>query len=273
MPDHHAFAFAQTLVVEGADAGPFLQSQFTTQPLSLAHGQWQFSAWLDAQGRVRYFFQLLRLDETRWVILLRGGSAGTMKNELARFVFRSRLTMTVDDSRMLRTGDPLPLHGSEVRDECVRLGCGDHALVIDGANVADDSWRLAHIRAGWPWLPEAALGAHHPSSLGMHRLHALDLQKGCYPGQEIVARLHYRGGSKRQLCRLARSSTSADGDLSRAMDDDAHNDVQWLDIVATDDGIEALGVCRREVVAAWRAGEAAPQDRSHSLQIVEAWDA
>lgn len=269
MPEIPDLAFAQTLLVEGADAGQFLQGQFTTQPLALAPSQWQFSAWLDAQGRVRYFFHLLRLAEDRWLVLLRGGRAAAMKEELSRFVFRSRLTMTADDSRMLHTGNALPLYASQVLDGNVTLGCGDHALAIDGAGIADDDWRLAHIRAGWPWLPDTALGIHLPPSLGLHRLDAVNLAKGCYPGQEIVARLHYRGGSKRQLCRFKLSQPTAADHSPRELE---HDGLQWLDVVATSDGAEALGVCQRDVVAAWSDARVTREDRERQLQLVDTWD-
>src|SRR6185312_11690713 len=50
--------------------------------------------------------------------------------------------------------------------------------------------RRAQILLGWPWLPASALDVLLPPALSLHRLQAVAIDKGCYPGQEIVARLH-----------------------------------------------------------------------------------
>ena len=64
-------------------------------------------------------------------------------------------------------------------------------------------WQLADIAAGLPWLGSEVSGEYTAPALGLERLPAVSLGKGCYPGQEIVARLHYRGGNKRHCVRLA----------------------------------------------------------------------
>jgi folate-binding Fe-S cluster repair protein YgfZ len=79
---------AETLLIEGPDAIAFAQAQFSSKVSSLATGHWQFSAWLDPQGRVRALFHLARLADDRLLLLLRGGSAAAVVDALQRFVFR-----------------------------------------------------------------------------------------------------------------------------------------------------------------------------------------
>ncbi|NUR22168.1 MAG: folate-binding protein, partial [Frateuria sp.] len=62
---------AELVSIEGPDAIAFAQSQLSSNLLALADRQWQFSAWLDAQGRVRFLFHLMRLDAQRLRLLLR----------------------------------------------------------------------------------------------------------------------------------------------------------------------------------------------------------
>lgn len=242
MPDSTPSTVAQTLVIEGPDAIPFAQSQFTSAVSSMATGHWQFSAWLDAQGRVRHFFQLAKLAPDHLVLLLRGGHAEAMKNELARFVFRAKVSMRADDSRFVGRGAALAMHEMQDAEGALRFGCGDHSLTLSPQPGASDSWRAAQVKAGWPWLPDALQGIFLPPALSLHRLQAVSLEKGCYPGQEIVARLHYRGGSKRQLCRVGLSQhVPAGTSLDKG---DGGATVQLLDVVDTEHGVEALAICQ-----------------------------
>jgi folate-binding protein YgfZ len=63
-------------------------------------------------------------------------------------------------------------------------------------------WRLADIEAGLPWLAPSLQEKFVPQALDLARIDALRLDKGCFPGQEIAARLHFRGGLKQRLHRV-----------------------------------------------------------------------
>ncbi len=90
MPKTHT---AETLLIEGPDAMTFAHAQFSSSVKSLSAGHWQFSAWLDPQGRVRALFHLARLGDERLLLLLRGGNAADMVASLQRFVLRAKLTL------------------------------------------------------------------------------------------------------------------------------------------------------------------------------------
>ncbi|MBW8075408.1 MAG: hypothetical protein GJU74_08510 [Metallibacterium scheffleri] len=110
---------------------------------------------------------------------------------------------------ILRAAAALPLYtcAGAAPGNPIAFGMGTHAWSIgaSGAAVAggaDAAWRC-EIDTGWPWLPDTALDALMPPALGLEHLGAVSFDKGCYPGQEIAARLHYRGGNKRHLVTLA----------------------------------------------------------------------
>jgi folate-binding protein YgfZ len=243
MPKPYA---AETLSIEGPDAFAFAHTQFSSNVNALALGQWQFSAWLDPQGRVRALFQLARVADDRLLLLLRGGAAAQMSDALRRFVFRSKLTLTALPPRALATGAALPVHHVQVDAETLWLGCGTHSLQITSAGTGEDGWRLAQLHEGWPWLPEQALNEMLAPALSLQRLQAAVIDKGCYPGQEIVARLHYRGGLKRHLHSVTLSRVARAGELLRIEGRDAG---RLLDVVITDASIEALAVISDDVVA------------------------
>jgi hypothetical protein len=240
---------AELVALEGPDAIAFAQAQFSSNLASLADGQWQFSAWLDAQGRVRALFHLVRLDGQRLRLLLRGGEAQALAGELQRYVFRAKVRVAALAVQQLATAGPIPVHAVLEQDDTLVLGCGSHALRL--AEQGEDGWRLPQLRAGWPWLPSGTSGELLPAWLDLGALGATALDKGCYPGQEIVARMHYRGGSKRHLRRVRLSSVPQPGSV---LEVDGQTAIRLLDVVAVDGAAEALAVVHDDMQATLAAG-------------------
>jgi tRNA-modifying protein YgfZ len=260
---------AETLLIEGPDATAFAHAQFSSNVNSLVTGQWQFSAWLDPQGRVRALFHLARLADDRYLVLLRGGSAMAMVEALRRFVFRSKLTLTALPPRALITGPSMSLNMIGDETEILSLGCDTYSLQITASNIGDHAWRLPQLRAGWPWLPTRLLNELLPAALSLQRLHAVAIDKGCYPGQEIVARLHYRGGHKRHLHSVTLSQAANAGATLR----DGDREVGCvLDVITAHDSIAALVVLTDEVVAQAREG-LGPLDDGLMLHLDASWPA
>lgn len=257
---------AETLLIEGADALAFAHAQFSSDVRALAVGTWQFSAWLDAQGRVRALFHLARLEDQRLLLLLRGGSAATLGDALGRFVLRSRVRLQVSPWRTLAAGDALPLHALQALPHGVALGAGTHSLRITADGEGDDRWRAPQLQAGWPWLPADAAGTLLPPSLSLHRLHAVSTGKGCYPGQEIVARLHFRGGNKRHLCSVEASREVRPGESLCRHGAEVG---RMLDGAATIDGRTlALAVLHADVAT---PGAVLPLDDMLTLSLLHRW--
>lgn len=267
MPTFHP---AETLLIEGPDAAAFAHAQFSSAVSSLTVGQWQFSAWLDPQGRVRALFHLARLGDGRYLLLLRGGSAASLAEALRRFVFRSKLDLTALPPRALATGPAMPLHACSDENGIASLGCGMHSLQIVDGDRSDDNWRLPQLRAGWPWLPVEMLGELLPAALSLQRLHAVAVDKGCYPGQEIVARLHFRGGHKRHLHRVTLSQAAHAGDMLRS---DGREIGCVLEVIATNDDIEALVVLSDDVAAQVGGRSAYPLDDNIVTALATSWPA
>jgi len=124
LPDLHL------LEITGVDAVSFAQAQFSSDVRSLSDGQWQWSAWLSPQGRVRAFFQLLRDSEERLRVLLRGGDAQTLRHELAPYVLRAKVIMRASDARV-RGSDQPAAHALELP------GSPPRWLVVADADAAD----------------------------------------------------------------------------------------------------------------------------------------
>ncbi|MEO7324248.1 MAG: folate-binding protein [Dokdonella sp.] len=208
---------ADLLMLKGADAASFAHTQFTSDVKSLADHTWQWSAWLDPQGRTRHFFLLMRTGPTQLIAWLPLGGAAAMRDGLARFVFRSAVK--------IETPTGWTLHSVTTTDVASAVGAKQvvahhdgYCIVLPGpsqrlawiapaeeaqtATAELERWRLDDIAAGLPLLAPELGGEFVPQALDLERLDAIRFDKGCYPGQEIVARLHFRGGNKRHLQRL-----------------------------------------------------------------------
>ena len=213
-----ALATSQLLELSGIDAARFANAQFANDVLALQSGRWQWNAWLSPQGRVRYFFALLRETPERILLWLRGGDAEALRAELAKFVFRSQVSLRVradlralgcDEAEVFAAvgtcpeRDTLAARGGAL---VLRLPFGARWLLLTsltGPTVNDESaatqWQLDDIHAGLPLLDASLQDQLLPQWLGLDRLPAFSTSKGCYPGQEVIARLHFKGGNKRWL--------------------------------------------------------------------------
>ncbi|MFK2876717.1 CAF17-like 4Fe-4S cluster assembly/insertion protein YgfZ [Rhodanobacter hydrolyticus] len=260
---------AETLLIEGPDALAFAHAQFSSDVQALAVGRWQFSAWLSAQGRVRALFHLARLDEQRLLLLLRGGEAGALCEALRRYVFRSRLTITISSWHTLSIDAALPLHEARTASDNIVLGCGSHSMRIAADGESDARWRLPQLQLGWPWLPTSTFDDLLPPALSLHRLHAVAIDKGCYPGQEIVARLHWRGGHKRHLCKVRLARDAMPGIVLHR---EGHDVGVLLDVVAHDKHADALAVLNDDITSTHANDAALQLDGDLALRVEHRWE-
>ncbi len=193
----------RSITLTGPDAASFANAQFSSDVLALPSGRWQWSGWLDPKGRVRALVQIARPEDERLIVVPRGGDGEAIANDLRRFVFRSKVKIVVSDVLHASDGDALDdMHVREDASGAICFGEGDASLRIGYANDTNDTidaWITRHIEKGYAWLPDAAVDALLPPALSMERLSAVSFNKGCFPGQEIAARLHYLGGHKKHL--------------------------------------------------------------------------
>lgn len=235
LPDHGV------LSLTGRDALAFAQAQCMNDVQALADGHWQWNGWLSPKGRVIALFALLRVDEETLWLLVPDMPAGELAERLRRFVFRSKVTLAVRED--------LRVCGTFARS---RLASGDHAVgdattgfeldlaghgdaeddgaralrIVPAAELAatrDDAavtrWAGLDLIHGLPRLDATQRETWTPQQLSLDRLRAFSVKKGCYPGQEIVARTHFLGQAKRGLVLLRDATGLQPGETLRSGDD------------------------------------------------------
>lgn len=230
LPDHRIVA------LHGRDAAAFAQAQFMSDVGSLAAGHWQWSGWLTPKGRVIALFALLKFADDQLWLLLPDADPAAFAARLQGFVFRSKLTIAARDDLRVTGAMAAPGHAAFARDASAQADAARIAVAADGAISLDlgaaggarslriaatdagrdeadgrGAWAAFDLIHGLPRLPAAQAAQWTPQQLSLDRLHAYSVRKGCYPGQEIVARTHFLGQAKRGLVLLASPQLPAPG--------------------------------------------------------------
>lgn len=212
--------------VTGADARGFLHAQTTQDLAGLGASGVRRAAWLSAKGRVRALFDVVAEGAGLWLVLP-ADNAGYLATELERYVLRSDVSLEPADDRAVYSvcGESAEWLGAEgIRPEPGEAAVGADALwyalgprrvdVIGPAAAAPapiaglagcrpDLAALEGIALGLPQVTAALRERYLPQMLNLDRLDAVSFTKGCYPGQEIVARTTNLGEVKRRLARFA----------------------------------------------------------------------
>lgn len=164
----------QTIKVTGTDAFEFLQAQLTNDLRRLESEAEILAAWCSPKGRVIWFGTVFPIDDG-FGLSAAAETAESIVKRMTMFRFRSKV---------------------------------DFEIVDDGQTV-DPAFLVEH---GYPFIGGSQVEQFTPHMLNFDLLDAISMDKGCYPGQEIVARTHYKGATKRRALRFASESPVSEGD-------------------------------------------------------------
>lgn len=214
----HADDFG-VLAVRGPDSARFLQGQLSADMENLAVGASTIAGFHNPQGRVIAVLAITRPSAEEYLGALPRDLVATVVQRLRKFVLRAK-----------------------VRVEEV-------AGWTDAPGSPPDLWTVAGVRAGLPLVYAATSESFVAQMLNLDLIGAIAFDKGCYTGQEVIARAHYRGRVKRRMQRWLNAGEVQlkPGDTARASDGRALTVVR----VAPD------GAGRQELLAVGTFGPAA----------------
>ena len=219
--------------VAGSDARTFLHAQLSLAIPALAWGAAPLAGWHDPKGRVLALFRLVPRARS-WLLMTPRASAEGIVAKLRMFVLRSDVRIAaVDDVSLVsvigatdkqfaRLG--IPSDGDSAMTEIdgvSRLRIGPELgyligpaealtdIVADCRQAPGALAELAEIELGIPTIPAGIEDRFVAQMLNLERLGAISFDKGCYPGQEVIARIHNLGSVKRRAQRFAVESGSA----------------------------------------------------------------
>jgi len=204
------------IMVSGTESIDFLQSILTANVATIAVGSCRPAALLTPQGRILIDMMLYRLSDQDICLQTDQERAGDLLARLRRYRLRRPVTLEQNLDMHLTLwwgyeGTVKPDHDSIFLDtRHADLGCriistsADVPSALNGAKPASyEDWQARRIGQA---IPEGAIDLSPERALmleaGLDKLAAVDFEKGCYIGQEVTARTHYRGLVKRRLLPL-----------------------------------------------------------------------
>jgi folate-binding protein YgfZ len=197
----------------GLDARKFLQGQLSNDVEKLRTQSALLAGLHDPQGRVLAILRLVALEENDVLAVLPRELAGVMQRHLQRFVLRAKVTIELVDTEWRAYGLCGPDADAAARlQKSIRLASDPPRLIVvasrhdrlpEGDLLEAEEWQALDVADGLPELTPASSGLFVSQMLNLDVLEGIAFDKGCYTGQEIIARAHYRGRVKRRLQRFA----------------------------------------------------------------------
>jgi tRNA-modifying protein YgfZ len=241
-----------SILVSGPDAAPYLQGQLSFDMTRLTPGRMELASCNSAQGRVQALLWMLERQDGIALVL----SSALVDSTLARlrkYILRSKVKIESGLDKFAVCG----AESSNEADERTHIQQGDVSIVrwpggvrslllapISMTSTSDESfvrrWHLEDIRAGVPYVSSQTHEAFVAQMLNVDLLGGISFEKGCYTGQEIIARTHFRGTVKRRMLRF-QAECPAPSPGTRILNAGSHaGDV--VDAEQTPNGCELLAV-------------------------------
>jgi folate-binding protein YgfZ len=217
---------------QGPDAGRFLQGQLTNDVLALDPGHSQLAGYCTPKGRLLAVLRLFIRDDSYFLQLPKELLSSTLER-LKKYVLTAKVSLSDGSDSLVGIG----LAGPHCEAELARVVESVPAAVNEVAHsrgvtvlrtrgpqprfeiygpvevmekawsrlsarvapVGPDAWTLLDVLAGIPSIHASTLDEFVPQMVNLDLLDGISFKKGCYTGQEIVARVHYRGTIKRRM--------------------------------------------------------------------------
>ncbi|MBO2609004.1 tRNA-modifying protein YgfZ [Shewanella algae] len=219
------------LAVTGEQGRSFIHGQVTTDISSLTAEQWRWGAHCDPKGKMLSSFRTSALGDALILMMPRDTLAADLPQLKKYAVFsKAELVDVSDDYSLLGIAgakaatwlaEQFPGFSPEQQvsavDDGVVLQDGERFILVLPKARADalcqqppvdaSAWQELEILAAYPNLPASHMGQFVPQMCNLQAINGISFTKGCYMGQETVARMKYRGGNKRALYILKGKAT------------------------------------------------------------------
>lgn len=245
--------------IVGEQARSFIQGQVTTDISSLAADQWRFGAHCDPKGKMLASFRAFSLNDALLMLMPRDAVAVDLP-QLQKYAVFSKATLTdVSDGYTLigvageQASDFIAQQFGTTSQEVTPIENGlmlkdgerfillltqeaANELIAKSAQTLFDAsaWQALEIAAGYPNLSAIHAGQYVPQMCNLQAVNGISFTKGCYMGQETIARMKYRGGNKRALYILqghTSGTITLDSSLEIALEDGFRRGGQIIEFV------------------------------------------
>ncbi len=199
----------------GVDAEKFLQGQLTAN-VSKLNDQFLPTAISNLKGRVDFGLWIKKVGEQSFNIVIAQDLADRFAKHIKKYGAFSKMTLSDAEPifTVVENGKP---------------------TFSQSAEKNDANWEKLSIEQGNYWITTATQGLFQPQELRLHQRGGVDYDKGCYLGQEIIARLWFKASPKAWLHHVHLSAETTSNDK-----------IQIINQLQTDSGFDALVVARPE---------------------------
>ena len=217
---------------QGEEAESFLLAQFTNDLKQVNEKTSQLTGYCNPKGRLLAIMRAFKRDDSLYLSLPASMTEPTLKR-LRMFVLRAKVTLEdagdtyihlgasgngVDtiirdtlgllpesvnqvaqnhESLVIQVPGPMPRYEIYTSKEMAKSVW--NALNVGGAPIASDAWALLNVQAGIPEIVPETTETFIPQMINLQLIDGVSFKKGCYPGQEIVARMQYLGKLKKRM--------------------------------------------------------------------------
>ena len=220
--------------VSGEDAASFLQRQLAVELSDVTPTQAKLGAYLNPKGRVIANF-ILVMHEDSYCLVVNQTLAEAFSKRLGMYVFREKIKISIHPELIFAGGSPvdenvdtdlpqdslstcsidgltvIKMPGNEIRYGIISQN-KDIQIAARWLTMIDPlKWHQSNLEAGIPWISAQTSESFVAQAINLDLIDSVSWTKGCYPGQEIVARLHYRGGINRRM--VLATATQTNGEL------------------------------------------------------------
>jgi len=213
-----------TLTLTGADTEKFLQGQVTVDVTHIRDDEHRPTAICDLKGRIAFGLWLTRKSAEQFDVVISTDLLDGFKAHIRKYGAFSK--MTASDSQ-----DIYPVIINDSAD-----------FQTNESVTSIDEWQKAAIAQGAAWITAENAGLFQPQELRLHQRGGVDYDKGCYLGQEIVARLYFRAKPKAWLHRV--QGTDNMPQIGQTIE----QHVIVVNVVETSEGWEALVVAKPDAL-------------------------
>lgn len=246
--------------VSGEDRQTFLHGQLSNDINNLQTGQACYATYNTPKGRVIANMIVVNRGGDLLLIMAQDLLEATVKR-LRMFVLRAKVVFEIledyaVDAELEASAEPLAAQQLNLAFATQQDSDGICSIALPHGGIlriapetalppydaaAESAWRLHEIRSGYPWICAATKETAVAQMLNQHIIGGVHFKKGCYPGQEIIARAQYRGQVKRGLAVLSGNSAVEAGTLLTA---DGEETGIVLDSVQDSENFTALAVIK-----------------------------
>ena len=208
--------------VSGEDAASFLQRQLAVEISDVTPAQAKLGAYLNPKGRVIANFILVMHDDS-YCLVVDQTMAETLTKRLGMYVFREKIEISIHPELNFAGGSPvgenidadlpqdslstrsidgltvIKMPGNEIRYGIISQNKDIQSAARWSTMITELNWHQSNLEAGIPWISAQTSESFVAQAINLDLIDSVSWTKGCYPGQEIVARLHYRGGINRRM--------------------------------------------------------------------------